>query len=126
MPPHMVLFRATLTTILLLTLTQIVNALRATSAAPTYFERQGIAEKDYADGGLGANCPAAKGLQLAQYCWNQDTVDKDIDDKDEVANQIFNQSRQMRKTEFVLSLGTGVTKAEKFKRGYFMLIFKIF
>ncbi len=83
-----------------------MDALTATSAAPTYFRRQDIDKKAYADGGLGANCPVAKGLQLAQYYWNQHLVDD--------ANYIFHKSVQLRKTEFALSLGTGATKAKEY------------
>ncbi len=41
---------------------QVVEALRATSAAPTYFDGIEIKGKDLVDGGLGANCPAGFGM----------------------------------------------------------------
>ncbi len=100
---------------------QIVDALRATSAAPTYFKRQKIRKKDYSDGGLGANCPAAKGLQLAQYYWNQQIMDNLTTRP--FANQIFEQSLPpMKRAEVVLSLGTGLapsTKAKEYESEFF-------
>ena len=97
------------------TTSDIIEALRATSAAPTYFKRQDIDQKTYVDGGLGANCPAAKGLQLGMYYWNQGLLSHELNDTEDLANEIFNNSIRMRKTEFVLSLGTGATKAKELK-----------
>ena len=47
-----------------------MDALRATSAAPLYFESIELHGRDFHDGGIGANCPAIQGIFNVEWFVN--------------------------------------------------------
>jgi len=55
--------------------TTVGQACMGTSAAPTYFPHVTINDKVYVDGGMRANCPANKAIDIAQSLWPEQTTD---------------------------------------------------
>ena len=73
--------------------TTVGQACMGTSAAPTYFPHVTINDKLYVDGGMRANCPANKAIDIAQSLWPEQTID------------------------MVVSIGTGLCNAQAESRG---------